>query len=78
MLEARQPSRGLRLCSAVGLLAKVLPELLEGLGVPQNRYHRYDVLTHGFRACDEAPAGNRARQHPPVPDRIVITLDDLD
>ena len=60
LLAARRPSRGLRLCSATGLLASVVPELLEGLGVVQNRHHRYDVLTHGFRACDEAPRVNPA------------------
>ncbi|HWN81530.1 MAG TPA: CCA tRNA nucleotidyltransferase [Candidatus Udaeobacter sp.] len=58
LLAARRPSRGFRLCSSQGLLAEIAPELSEGLGVVQNRYHRYDVLTHGFFACDEAPASN--------------------
>jgi len=58
LLAARRPSRGLRVCSSQGLLAEIAPELVEGQGVVQNRYHRYDVLTHGFFACDEAPASN--------------------
>jgi len=56
LLSADKPSVGLRLMLETGLLAEVLPELLEGRGVAQNRFHRYDVLEHTLRTVDETPA----------------------
>jgi len=43
-----------------GLLAPWLPELEACRGVPQNRYHAYDVYFHSLYACDAAPAGKLA------------------
>lgn len=59
LLEAPKPSRGIELLRTTGLLAVVLPELLEGVGMEQNRYHAYDVYEHSLRTLDYAPPGNR-------------------
>ena len=57
MLLAREPSRGFEVLREAGLLALWLPELAACRGVPQNRFHAYDVYFHSVYACDAAPAG---------------------
>jgi tRNA nucleotidyltransferase (CCA-adding enzyme) len=52
LLGAERPSRGLELMRATGLLAEVLPELLEGVGVTQNRFHKFDVYHHTLAVVD--------------------------
>jgi tRNA nucleotidyltransferase (CCA-adding enzyme) len=52
LLGARQPSRGFELMRATGLLAEVLPELLEGVGCAQNRFHKHDVFEHTLAVVD--------------------------
>ncbi|MBI5527086.1 MAG: CCA tRNA nucleotidyltransferase [Deltaproteobacteria bacterium] len=54
MLLAPRPSRGFEIMRRTGLLFEVLPEVLEGAGVRQNRWHRHDVYRHGLRALDES------------------------
>jgi tRNA nucleotidyltransferase (CCA-adding enzyme) len=56
MLEAPRPSRGFEVLRESGLLGVWFPELLECVGVPQNRYHAYDVYFHTVYSCDAAPA----------------------
>ena len=56
MLAAPRPSVGLEILRDAGLLAVWLPEVARGIGVPQNRYHAYDVYRHGLETCDAAPA----------------------
>jgi tRNA nucleotidyltransferase (CCA-adding enzyme) len=46
LLAAPAPARGIELLRESGLLAEVMPELLEGVGCVQNRYHKYDVWGH--------------------------------
>ncbi len=58
LLRARRPSVGIDLLRRTGLLELVAPELLEGVGMAQNRFHAYDVYEHTLRAVDAAPAGN--------------------
>jgi tRNA nucleotidyltransferase (CCA-adding enzyme) len=53
MLGAPQPSRGLNLMKLTGLLGEVIPELLEGVGCTQNRYHKHDVFDHTLHVVDE-------------------------
>ena len=53
MLAAPQPSRGLLLMRATGLLGEVIPELLEGVGCTQNRFHKHDVFEHTLHVVDE-------------------------
>lgn len=61
ILESPKPSHGLELMRTTGLLALVLPELLEGYKITQNDFHAYDVYTHSLKACDEAPLPWRLR-----------------
>jgi tRNA nucleotidyltransferase (CCA-adding enzyme) len=53
MLGARRPSRGLALMHTTGLLGEVIPELLEGVGCTQNRFHKHDVFEHTLSVVDE-------------------------
>jgi tRNA nucleotidyltransferase (CCA-adding enzyme) len=53
MLASPQPSRGLLLMRDTGLLGEVMPELLEGVGCTQNRFHKHDVFGHTLRVVDE-------------------------
>ena len=56
LLGAPRPSTGLDLLRGAGLLELWLPELARCYGVPQNRWHAYDVYTHSLAVCDHAPA----------------------
>ena len=56
LVRGDPPSRGLRLLRRTGLLARIVPELLEGVGFEQNQYHAYDVFRHTLRVVDFAPA----------------------
>jgi tRNA nucleotidyltransferase (CCA-adding enzyme) len=53
MLAASRPSRGLALMRQTDLLAEVIPELLEGVGCVQNRFHKHDVFEHTLSVVDE-------------------------
>ncbi|HYV66409.1 MAG TPA: HD domain-containing protein [Myxococcales bacterium] len=55
LVRGDPPSRGLRLLLRTGLLARIIPELLEGVRFEQNRYHAHDVFRHTLRAVDFAP-----------------------
>jgi tRNA nucleotidyltransferase (CCA-adding enzyme) len=52
LLGARRPSRGFELMRATGLLGEVMPELLEGVGCMQNRFHKHDVFGHTLAVVD--------------------------
>src|SRR5262249_3299952 len=52
LLVSPRPSRGLELMRQTGLLAEVIPELLEGVGCTQNRFHKHDVYHHTLAAVD--------------------------
>jgi tRNA nucleotidyltransferase (CCA-adding enzyme) len=56
LLSAPEPSRGLEVLREAGLLGVWLPELARCRGVPQNRFHAYDVYFHSVYTCDAAPA----------------------
>lgn len=45
---------GIELLRKAGLLIEILPELLQGYGVEQNKHHIYDVYTHNIKALDYA------------------------
>jgi len=53
MLGAPQPSRGLTLMRETGLMGEVIPELLEGVGCTQNRFHKHDVFDHTMHVVDD-------------------------
>jgi len=52
LLGAPRPSHGLELMRATGLLGEVMPELLEGVGCIQNRFHKHDVFGHTLSVVD--------------------------
>ena len=52
LLGAPRPSRGIELMRTSGLLGEVLPELLESVGVTQNRFHKHDVYAHTLAVVD--------------------------
>lgn len=56
LCSADAPSLGFELLRKSGVLALLLPELLEGLGVEQNAFHAHDVYHHGLATLDAAPA----------------------
>jgi len=59
MLAAPRPSIGLELLRKARLLEVWLPELAGCVGVPQNRFHAYDVYRHSILTCDAAPVAKR-------------------
>ncbi|HEY1728512.1 MAG TPA: HD domain-containing protein [Candidatus Baltobacteraceae bacterium] len=58
LLGAERPSIGLALLAETGVLEHVWPELLEGDGVMQNRWHRFDVWRHSLATLDAVPPGD--------------------
>jgi tRNA nucleotidyltransferase (CCA-adding enzyme) len=58
ILGARAPSVGLELMRSSGLMAEVIPELLEGVGFDQNRFHAHDVWQHTLHVVDATPLGS--------------------
>ena len=52
LLASPRPSVGLLLMHETGLLGEVLPELLEGVGCAQNRFHKHDVFGHTLAVVD--------------------------
>jgi tRNA nucleotidyltransferase/poly(A) polymerase len=58
LLSAERPSIGFALLAETGVLEHVWPELLEGDGVVQNRWHRFDVWRHSLATLDAVPPGD--------------------
>ncbi len=54
ILLAPRPSTALRLLAETGLLHEIVPELEEGIGFSQNRYHAHDVWEHTLATVDAA------------------------
>jgi tRNA nucleotidyltransferase (CCA-adding enzyme) len=52
LLASSRPSAGLELMRRTGLLAEVLPEMMESVGCVQNRFHKYDVYGHTLAVVD--------------------------
>jgi len=51
-MKARSPSRAFEVMRRTGILAVTCPELLEGVGMEQNRWHAFDVWRHGMECVD--------------------------
>lgn len=58
IMKSPKPSIGIEYMRECGLLKHILPELLEGYKVDQNRFHKFDVYHHNLFSCDAAPADN--------------------
>ncbi|MEO6594099.1 MAG: HD domain-containing protein [Planctomycetota bacterium] len=56
-MKAKTPSRAFDLMRETGMLAITCPELLEGVGMEQNKWHAFDVWRHGM-ACMDACVGD--------------------
>ncbi len=52
ILDTDEPSSPVDTCRKLKILAVILPELLEGYGIKQNNYHRYDVYWHSLKTAD--------------------------
>ena len=55
-MKARQPSRAFDVMQRTGILGVTCPELLEGVGMEQNKWHAYDVWRHGMECMDACQA----------------------
>jgi len=73
ILGADKPSIGLELMRTTGLLAATMPELLEGVGMHQNRFHAHDVWHHTLAAVDATELGG----DPPWLVRFAALLHDV-
>jgi putative nucleotidyltransferase with HDIG domain len=58
LMGAAAPSVGIEILRQTGVLERIWPELLEGVGVDQNDWHAYDVYRHNLATVDAAPAGD--------------------
>jgi tRNA nucleotidyltransferase (CCA-adding enzyme) len=56
-MKAKRPSRAFEVMRKSGILGVSCPELLEGVGMEQNKWHTFDVWTHGM-ACMDACVGD--------------------
>ncbi len=54
-MKAERPSVAFDIMRETGILGVTCPELLEGVGMEQNRYHAYDVWKHGLECMDACP-----------------------
>jgi len=50
-----KPSIALEYMRITGLMKIILPELLDGYEVIQNKFHKFDVYYHNIYSCDAAP-----------------------
>ena len=55
ILVAQHPASGLRQMLSVGILERVLPELLPMVGVDQNEFHTEDVFDHTLSVLERCP-----------------------
>lgn len=56
-MKAKTPSRAFEVMRESGILGVTCPELLEGVGMEQNKWHSFDVWKHAM-ACMNACAGD--------------------
>ena len=56
-MKAKKPSRAFEVMRESGILGVSCPELLEGVGMEQNKWHSFDVWRHGM-ACMDACVGD--------------------
>lgn len=56
-MKAKRPSRAFDVMRQTGILGVSCPELLEGVGMEQNKWHTFDVWRHSM-ACMDACVGD--------------------
>jgi poly(A) polymerase/tRNA nucleotidyltransferase (CCA-adding enzyme) len=57
-IMSENAAKGIELLRETGLLKYIIPELLEGYKVTQNKHHIYDVYEHSLRSLDFAAKKN--------------------
>jgi poly(A) polymerase/tRNA nucleotidyltransferase (CCA-adding enzyme) len=72
LVMSEQPEKGMNLLQQTGLLALLLPELAEGVGVEQNKHHIYTVFEHNIKSLQFA-----AEFGYPLPVRLAALLHDI-
>jgi tRNA nucleotidyltransferase (CCA-adding enzyme) len=77
ILMSRRPSTGLSLMQRTGLLGVTIPELLEGVGLHQNRFHKHDVWHHTLAAVDATVLGPTEAAEPPWLVRFAALMHDV-
>ncbi|MCW1949734.1 MAG: CCA tRNA nucleotidyltransferase [Candidatus Shapirobacteria bacterium] len=58
ILLASTPSLGINLLKESGLLAEIMPELINGIGMSQKGHHIDDVWTHNLKTLDNCQSNN--------------------
>ena len=58
LLMTDEAMRGIELLRAAGLLRHIIPEILEGVGVGQNKHHIYTVYEHNVKSLEYAVKKN--------------------
>lgn len=51
-MKARRPSRAFEIMRTTGILGVSCPEMLEGVGCDQNKWHHFDVWMHSMECMD--------------------------
>jgi tRNA nucleotidyltransferase (CCA-adding enzyme) len=72
LASSAQPEKGFNLLQQTGLLKSILPELEEGVGVAQNKHHRYTVFEHSVKSLQFA-----AHYHYPLHVRLAALWHDI-
>jgi tRNA nucleotidyltransferase (CCA-adding enzyme) len=75
ILSSPTPSLGLELMRRTGLMAEVIPELLEGVDFTQNRFHAHDVWAHTLAVVDATALGSKVA--PAFTVRLAALLHDV-
>jgi tRNA nucleotidyltransferase (CCA-adding enzyme) len=60
-MKAKTPSVAFEIMRRTGILAITCPEIMESVGVAQNRYHAYDVWGHAMACMDACPGDHVLR-----------------
>ena len=58
LIMAPQAAWGMQMLYTLGLLRFIIPELVEGIGMAQNKHHIFTVWEHNLRALDYAVSKN--------------------
>jgi poly(A) polymerase/tRNA nucleotidyltransferase (CCA-adding enzyme) len=72
LLMTENAAAGIQKMQELGLMKYVIPELVEGVGVTQNKHHIYTVFEHNWRSLDYA-----AKKNFPLDLRIASLLHDV-
>lgn len=58
ILMTDKPSKGIEMMRELGVLKYVVPELEQGIGIDQNKAHKFTVWEHNIRSLDHAAFKN--------------------